>query len=99
MIIWDEKKQEHFIRIKGEERVRIGATDFQIDDINKQIETAIKSKVNTRINKEDYNIFVHIFDKSVPDYVLNLRPLSSGKPKSEWWLPRKQEGMLEEKRP
>jgi len=96
MIIWDEKKEEHFIRIKGSEKVCIKLSDFPLAENKEDNELNIKEKIDSKTSlSEGYHAYLHIFDK--PDiisptkqlrYVIWLGPVENepGAPSGyEWW--------------
>lgn len=92
MIIWDEKKKEHIIRIgKPEDHAVLRSADFQVIGTNQKIETDIKTAIETKTSKNGYHVYVHIFDKGPPvKYVIwcgSVDQEPETVPGLEWWEP------------
>ena len=96
MIIWDDIKKEHYIRIKGNEKVRIKVTDFPLNTSKEDDQTTISQKIDAAtVLSESYHAHIHIFSKpnalSLTDelsYVLWLGPVGSepsGFAGYKWW--------------
>lgn len=85
MIIWDEKKGEHFIRVNGEERIRIKAADFRGPGTFEEKEFDIKAKVDSEITPDGYHMHCHIVSLDPLNYFVWLGS-SEGEPSLEWWL-------------
>lgn len=86
MIIWDEKTNEHFIRIKGKEKVRMKANDFQIVGINEQIETVVKMAVDAKISNANYHVYIYLLQKQPLNYQIWLGKIGTEPRYEEQWL-------------
>ena len=92
MIIWEEDRQRHLIRIGGKKKAYVTADDFPFETPMEENEIAIKQYIDSTLRKEPYHSYCHIFTKptaSTPtdpiNYALWLGH-EDQEPPEEWWL-------------
>ena len=93
MLIWDEKKKEHIIRIADPEKERVKASDFDLMATNTADEEKIKTKIDDKLSK--YHLYIHIFNKPTSltpqeklNYVIWLGPIGTEPivfPECKYW--------------
>ena len=85
MIIWDNKKKAHFIRINNAKKVSIENTKFQIIGSDDQIEAIVKQFIDTKISDEKYHSYLHLYTKKPLHYDIWLGFIDM-KPPIDWWM-------------
>lgn len=83
MIIRDKQNNEHFIRIKGKEKMRIKTTDFQIIGTNAQVEAVMKLAIDQKVGLDGYHAYVYVWSKNPLGRRIWLGP-TKYKPAPDW---------------
>jgi hypothetical protein len=86
MIIWDDVNGWHNIKLGGITVAQLKASHVQAVGTTSQVETAIKTTIDSAVSGESLHCYIHIFSKDPVDYSLWLGP-DTLEPRSSWWEP------------